>query len=235
MSSGDVRIGDGDCGGNAAPYVLGALMPAEREAFVIHLRSCSVCREEVSALETVAASLPAAVPQISAPPELKDRVMAEVREEVRRESALEGNGQTAGDRRRRWRPVLAPVAVGLAVILLVAVLVARGGGGGASTRVIRAQVTAPGGSASVHVTGAHAELTLAGIPQTRPGRVYELWIKRSGAPLPTDALFTVSSRGDATVGVPGKVSGIKVLMVTSEPLGGSRAPTSQPVVVAQLG
>jgi hypothetical protein len=65
--------------------------------------------------------------------------------------------------------------------------------------------------------------------------VYELWINRGGAAQRTDALFTVTSRGAATVGVPGSVSGVKEVMVTSEPLGGSSVPTSAPVIVAHLG
>jgi hypothetical protein len=72
------------------------------------------------------------------------------------------------------------------------------------------------------------------MPQTPRGRVYELWLKRAGAPEATDALFTVSSRGDATVGVPGSVSGVKLVMVTSEPLGGSSRPSGSPVVLARL-
>jgi hypothetical protein len=64
--------------------------------------------------------------------------------------------------------------------------------------------------------------------------VYEVWIKRSGAPQPTDALFTVTAQGDATVGVPGSLDGVKVIMVTSEPLGGSRVPTTSPVIIAHL-
>jgi hypothetical protein len=66
------------------------------------------------------------------------------------------------------------------------------------------------------------------------GRVYEVWLKGAGAPQPADALFTVSASGDATVGVPGVVPGIREVMVTAEPLGGSRTPTGRPVIVAHL-
>jgi hypothetical protein len=48
------------------------------------------------------------------------------------------------------------------------------------------------------------------------------------------ALFTVTTRGDATVGVPGSIAGVKLIMVTSEPLGGSRVPTTSPVIVAHV-
>jgi hypothetical protein len=72
------------------------------------------------------------------------------------------------------------------------------------------------------------------MPQTAPDKVYEVWVKRSGAPQPTDALFTVTGSGSATVGVPGSLGGVKEVMVTAEPLGGSKAPTSAPVIVARL-
>ena len=72
------------------------------------------------------------------------------------------------------------------------------------------------------------------MPKPVPGKVYEVWLKRSGKPQPTDALFTVSSAGTATVGVPGSLNGVKAVMVTAEPDGGSRVPTSAPVIVATL-
>jgi len=84
------------------------------------------------------------------------------------------------------------------------------------------------------VSGGHAELNVVGLPQTPPDRVYEVWIKRAGAPQPTDALFTVTAAGKASVGVPGALAGVKQIMVTSEPLGGSRVPTRAPVIVANL-
>ena len=73
------------------------------------------------------------------------------------------------------------------------------------------------------------------MPQAAPQRVYEVWVKRAGPPRATDALFTVSRAGDATVAVPGGVAGVRTVLVTSEPRGGSSAPTSSPVIVANLG
>jgi len=63
-----------------------------------------------------------------------------------------------------------------------------------------------------------------------------VWLKRSasGRALPTDALFTVDAAGAASVGVPGSVSGVREVMVTSEPLGGSRVPTLPALIVARL-
>jgi anti-sigma-K factor RskA len=230
----DATARNGDCNGNAAPYVLGALPEGEYQEFVAHLETCSVCREEVASLQTVAAALPAAVPQHRAPAPVKQRVMGDVSADARRRALTAGEPAAAALRlgRPRWRPLLAPVAVGLAVLALLAVVLASSGGGG--TKVVRAQVLAPGASGYVRVSGGRAELTLSGMPQTTPGRVYEVWVKTTGAPKPTDALFTVTSAGRATVGVPGGVAGVRDVLVTSEPAGGSPAPTRKPIVVAAL-
>jgi anti-sigma-K factor RskA len=238
VSAHDFHSGAEGCGGNAAPYVLGALEQEEYEAFQIHLETCAVCREEVSALQLVADALPATAPQLSAPDELKSRIMSTVQEEagwqratepaiVRRRSARERSWLPA----RAWRATAAVAALAAAVALVAIALQPRGG---SKTRTIQAQVLVPHARASLRVSGGHAELNVVGLAQTPPDRVYEVWIKRAGAPQPTDALFTVTAAGKASVGVPGALAGVKQIMVTSEPLGGSRAPTRAPVIIASL-
>ena len=223
------------CDGNAAPYVLGALTDEENIAFRRHLESCAVCREEVASLQSVAAALHAVAPTASAPPELRERIMSTVRAEAR-EPELTRGPRAARERSRRRPARRSGLALAGAAAALVAVLVAvLLSSGGSETRVIQAQVLAPLASAQVAVTGNRAELRLAGMPQTQPGRVYEVWVKRNGAPQPTNALFTVTSEGNATVGVPGSIAGVREVLVSSEPLGGSSSPTRTPVIVARLG
>jgi anti-sigma-K factor RskA len=246
MSADEPHVDPEGCGANAAPYVLGALTEEEHEAFRRHIESCAVCREEVAALALVASALPAAAPQLSAPPELKRRVMSSVHEDARRRASKLAGGRGASDSAGapqrtarawlRWRPNLAAAALVAAVIALAVVVLVPGGGGG-GTRVIRAEVLVPRASASLRVSDGHAQLSVAGMPQSAPGRVYQLWTKRSpsGPPVPTDALFTVAADGAASVGVPGSVAGVSEVMVTSEPLGGSRVPTTPPVIVARVG
>lgn len=239
----DERRFDSEQCGDAASYVLGALPEDEHRAFVEHLKSCVVCREEVASLQVVVSSLPAAVPQLPAGENLKRRVMAVVEREAREQEAARGIGSAETPRRTRrllpaglgaWRPALAGAAA-VAVIALLAVIAFGGGGnGGERARVFRAQVTLPHASASVRVNGGHAALSVANMPQSPSGKVYELWIKRSGQPQPTDVLFTVSHGGAATVGVPGEIKGVTEILVTAEPLGGSKVPTSTPVIVAPL-
>jgi anti-sigma-K factor RskA len=219
---------------NAAPYVLGALTDDEHEAFGRHMAACAICREEVVALQAVAAALPAAAPQLTAPSELKQKVMSAVYEDARRLPRIE----TRRVRRRAplgglgWRPALGGLAAAAAVIALAVISLTSGGGSG--TRVIRAQALAPGARAVLRLTGGRAELSIAGMPQSPAGHIYEVWLKGSAGAQPTDALFTVSSTGDATVDVPGVVPAIREVMVTAEPLGGSRVPTSRPVIVAHV-
>jgi anti-sigma-K factor RskA len=234
VSGDDQHFDPGPCGGNAAPYVLGALSGEENDAFRRHLDSCAICREEVAALRVVAAALPAAAPQLTAPGALKRRVMAAVYEDQRQaEAPAQRRAARRPAPRRPWlRPGFAGVAVAAALIALAVIALAPGGGAG--VRVIRAQVLAPRASAQLRLSGGHAELSIAGLPQTAPGRVYEVWVKGAGQPRPTDALFTVTSGGQATVEVPGGVSGVREVMVTSEPRGGSRLPTSAPVIVARV-
>lgn len=69
------------------------------------------------------------------------------------------------------------------------------------------------------------------MPEPPVGEVYEVWLNRPSAPpRPTDALFTVTSEGNAAVEVPGSLRGVREITVTSEPLGGSSSPTSAPVL-----
>jgi hypothetical protein len=237
MSVDDLHIEENSCAEDAAPYVLGALTESEHAAFVVHMQSCVICREEMLALQSVVLVLPSAVTQLEAPQELKRRVMTTVKSEA----ALRGEpdaGVRVAHTRRAGLPRLAWGQVGslagLAALVALAIVLLVPGGGDKGTKVIRAQVTVPKAHVSVSVSDGHAELNVADMPQTAPNHVYEVWVKRAGDPQPTDALFTVSTAGSATVGVPGDVKGVKEILVTSEPTGGSKAPTSNPVIIANL-
>jgi anti-sigma-K factor RskA len=228
------------CGVDAAPYVLGALSEAEVEVFAAHLTTCAVCREEVAAMQMVVAALPAAAPQLTAPAELKQRVLVTVHSEASLHGPA-GSKSPATARAARpsvrawlagWRPALA--GLGVVAVIAAVIAIALSGGGSGAVRTVHAQVLAPNASATLRVSDGHAELSIAGMPQTTPGRVYEVWILRTGAPQPTNALFTVSRTGSATVGVPGAIGGVKEVLVTSEPRGGSPAPTRSPVIIAHV-
>ena len=103
------------------------------------------------------------------------------------------------------------------------------------SKVIHASVIGTAGSAEVRVAGGRAELILRGFPPPPAGDVYEIWLKRAGrAPSPTPVLFSVTSAGTGDVGVPADLHGVRQMLVTPEPAGGSLVPTHAPVIVAHL-
>jgi anti-sigma-K factor RskA len=221
-----------DCGGDAAAYALGALEPREADAFRRHLETCIVCRDELAAFQEVVEALPSTAPQHAVPSGLRRRVLRAVRDEPLLSAP-------ASRRPARWRlrsgSLLARPAWALGMVL-VALVVAVGAvtlasGGGSGTRVYQASV----GRAELRVTGGHGELIVNSLPAPRSDRIYEVWLQRGrGAPQPTSALFSVTAAGTGDVDVPGDLRGVSLVMVTQEPAGGSRVPTSPPVIVAHL-
>jgi anti-sigma-K factor RskA len=224
----------GGCGIDVAAYALGALEPAEAEAFATHLATCGVCREELAEFESVVSTLPMTAPRHSAPAGLRERVLAAVAAEAASDPA-------PAPRPPQWRwsapprPALA-LGTALAVIAIAVVgAIALTGSGSPVTRVYRAQVTGSSASAKVAVTDGHAQLIVRHMPPPPRGKIYEVWVARaSGPPQPTTALFSVTRNGSGDVAVPGNLRGVRVVMVTPEPVGGSRAPTHSPVISAQL-
>ena len=222
----------------AGAYVLGAMAVAEREEFEEHLSTCAICREEVEELQPAAEALPMASPLMVPPPELKDRIMAE----VEREAELLGAAGAGADRperterRRRgswlsgWR--LAPVA---AALVIAGVLVGTSLSGGPDERTISANVDAPGASAELHVSGDQAMLVAENLPAPPEGRVYEVWLMPddSEVPAPTNVLFMPRGDGSAEAAIP-SVEGVSEVLVTDEPHGGVDTPSGELLLSAEL-
>jgi anti-sigma-K factor RskA len=230
---------------NVASYVLGALPEDEHERFAAHLATCEHCQTTVAELQVAADALPLAATQIVPPPELKDRVMNVVRSEAELRQAAEQPvaARVKEPRRRWWRGRflgLAPLPAAAAASLLIAVLVAGGilvAGGGDDTRTVQGQVliaSAPTARATLKLSDDATELTVSGMPAPPAGKVYQVWLKPPmQAPRPTRALFRVDAKGDADVEIQdSRLKGIEQVLVTAEPDGGSRAPTSDPVIAA---
>jgi len=212
----------GDCGADAAAYVLGALEPMEAERFRLHMESCAICRAEVDSLEQIVGELPSSAHQHRAPKTLRRRVMAEVQADAR------ADRRARPGRHRIQGMVLAPVvSLTVAVLAVVGIEITSTAG----TAVYAASV----GDAQVRVTNGHAELVVHKLPLPRGSRIYEVWLQhRHGAPQPTTALFSVTASGDGSVDVPGNLHGVREVLVTQERAGGAKHPTSQPVIVAPI-
>ena len=215
-----------ECGENAAAYVLGALEPAEAEAFRRHIDECASCRDEVAAFEQITEALPANTGRSEMPRDLRRRVMREVRANPKTAPARRADTVRAPTRfPLAWGGAL---AAGVVAVIVAIVLVSSGSSG---TRTIQASV----GSAQLHITGGRGDLVVHRLPPLPAGRIYEMWVQRgSAAPTPTGTLFSTRADGSANVGVPGSLNGVSRVMVTQERAGGTLAPTSAPLIVAPV-
>jgi anti-sigma-K factor RskA len=231
VSAEDHTAGGCDRSGDAAAYALGALEPNEAEEFRAHIETCAACREDVAAFEGVTRGLPTASVQYAVPKDLRKRVLKDVR-------ATPQDGSPTPVR----RPILIPrrrfaalgAAAALAAAVVVGVVIGSAGSSG-GTRVIQARVVGAPGSAQLRIAGGRGELIVRDLPAPAPGRIYEVWLERGqGRPAPTNTLFSVNSTGAGDVGVAGSLTGVSQVLVTSEPAGGSRAPTRPALIVARL-
>jgi Anti-sigma-K factor rskA/Putative zinc-finger len=230
----------------AAAFALGSLDPAQIDGFQAHLKDCKRCQEELHWLAPAVRALPETVEQQSPPPGLKLRLMTE----VRADAAAEAKRLKVDERRERaasrqsfgeWLRGLhiggltyKPLAGMAAVILIVAggigFAVGTGGDAGINTTV-RQQ---PNGVVAKVVTeGDRAEVRLTNVKQLPEGQVLEAWVQRGNAVEPVPALFTPDHAGNASTTIE-DVKDVSLVMVTREPAGGTKVPTTEPFVKVPL-
>jgi anti-sigma-K factor RskA len=228
--------------GQAAAYVLHALEHDEAERYSEHIARCAVCSASVADLQPIADSLPAAVPGMVASGALRERIMVGVRSEAELLNAAGAGADRPQPARRRARlrlrrPQLLTAGTALVAGLLIGAIALNTGSSAPTVHLTTAKLASlpAGAHATLRQVGAHAELVVSGVVQPPRGKIYELWLAgENGAPRPTDALFGVTRSGSASVNVPGDLAGVRRVMVTAEPLGGSQHPTSAPIIVATL-
>lgn len=230
MSERESMSGTPECGGDAAAYALGALEPQEAEAFRLHMQDCAVCRDELEALGGVVQALPMGAHQYKAPHDLKRNVMRAVSREPAPVPARPAKRAQLWQAPRGLIAALSTAAVAAAGTVVALELTAT-----TAATVIQAQVTGVAGTAQLRVANDRAELLVRHMTAPGHGHVYEVWLKSgNAAPVPASVLFGVNPTGDADVEIPRRIHGVTAVMVTPEPLGGSRAPTHSPVIVARL-
>ena len=217
-----------------AAYVLGALEPDEANRFERHLESCERCREEIGWLQPALNALPESVQRQEPPKRLRQSLMAEVRAEARAERSSPEPSRWRG----LWQARGLRVATGFAVVALVAAAVVGyevGNGGssespGSSTVVSRQ----PDGITVKMVSeGDGGKLHLSGVGQLPPDKVLEAWVEREGKVEAVPALFVPDRKGQAETTIE-DLSGVRTVMVTKEPSGGSDAPTGEPIVTMSV-
>lgn len=226
-----------------AAYMLGALEPEEAAGLERHAEGCERCREEIRWLTPAVNALPESVERLQPPRGLRERVMSEVRMEAEPADAAVEERAAAGifARVASWLRELGSGPMGLrpvvgfaAAVLVVAAVAgfAIGGGLGSdegpqTTTVVAGQ--APGITAKMVSEGDSGTLHLDNVKQLPSDRVLEAWVQRDGEVEAVEALFVPDRNGQASTELP-DMEGVEVVMVTTEPEGGSESPTSSPIV-----
>jgi anti-sigma factor RsiW len=233
----------------AAAFAIGALDPDRKEDFKAHLDSCKRCQDELRWLAPAVLALPETVEPQTPPPGLKVRLMAEVRADVEAETKrakVEERRERAASRQTfgEWLRGLhlggltyKPLA-GLAVVILIVAggigyAVGTGGGSGGGAHTTRIEPGANGIEASVVREGDRGELHLAGVKDLPEGKVLEAWVQRGNAVEPVPALFTPDHAGNASTTIE-NMKNVSAVLVTREPAGGTKVPTTEPIVKVPL-
>jgi len=221
-------------------YALDAITPAERQAVEAHLATCPKCTSLARELRGIVSVLPLSVLQVTPPPELKERILAAIREESQR---------TSGSRTQARPPIPLPQARhqrrSLRILIAVAALIfALLGGLTAWNISLQAQIAAFQGRASIAnvpsypVQGSATEATgqlfyfakqnitvllIHGLPQLQGFHVYQGWlIHTKGGTLISGFKDTTSigllnvQNGSASVSFEGNVSGYDATAISLE-------------------
>ena len=232
-------------------YSLGALDATERETVDAHLADCAVCRAEVSALAETAYAI-AQTAARDTPARLRDAIIGRAERETRplarpRRSGDRGVlgqlgqlGQLVGALRRPI-PVAVPLALALLLVVSLAGTVgarrdaegyatALAGVAGARVVSLAGTDTALRGSVVIPASGAPAYLILD-LPAPPAGKTWEAWVLNGQQPIA--AGISDGRTGVTTLLLTAPLGAGDGVAVTLEPAGGSRAPTTAPVLAGR--
>jgi anti-sigma-K factor RskA len=235
----------------AGAYVLDAIDdPAEHSRFARHLRRCQSCAAEVRGLREVATALAMAATR-PVPAAMHGRVLTAVRQTRQVPPDVRQRAQRQS-RPSGWWPRLVAVAAVVAIVLAVflgirlAVAGRQLSAASAQQRAIAAVLGAPGariltgrttagGEAIVVTSAARREMVIitTGLRVLPDGEVYQMWLM--GPPATRSAGLLPAAVGGRTA--PVLASGLSrgdEFGITIEPAGGTRQPTTTPIVVLKL-
>lgn len=217
-----------------AAYALGALDQEEAAAVSLHLAQCELCRAELRAYQAIVNHLPFSAPLASPPLELKERLMARVREKQSPRMAP----TPWLDRMRHWLQKPTPAwQLGLASALLVIVVAVSLFAPGAEPTdfgqiVLAATENARGatGILIVSADGEYGSLVVQGLLDLTSAQQYQLWLI-DDSQRASGGVFSVHD-GYAAIQVYSRrpLSSYQAFVITIEPAGGSPSPTGTKVL-----
>jgi anti-sigma-K factor RskA len=229
-----------------AAWVLGALDPDEAELTRRHVEGCVSCREVAARLRRVVGALPLVTEEVAPPARLRERVLAlTAAGAAPRASGSRDVARVPRQQPVRWLPLPRMPAYAVAAIAVIALL---------SGVFVDRATYAPAPSQVAHyalaghqdMSGARATVIylradglalvdFQGLPPLAPGRVYEVWLIRTGGSPEAAAVFVPDSNGSKVVLVNRALAGYSVMAVTDEAgPDGASAPTQQPHLYGNL-
>ncbi len=223
-----------DYRGLVASYVLGAVPSGELADVSRHIVSCEECLEEADGYSEVTAALALAVDPATVPAGFAARVMEQVAGDQLAPSAAPAS-------RRRW-PMFAKLVSGLAItiaaVVATVVLLDQRSDLARNQQVVALLARSDGLELSGQ-EGATARLVTeegrtafvgAGLDPAPGGRTYQLWLVRDGRTI-SAGTFSVED-GEAVHLSDLSLKGVDEAAVTVEPSGGSKQPTTKPVLTS---
>ncbi|MDE2483550.1 MAG: anti-sigma factor [bacterium] len=245
---------------DVAVYALGTMAADDAARVRAHLETCAECRAEYAALAPSAIALGMSADAATPSPLLKARIMREVRHDAAQADAHPRTARALQG--RLWPAYLVAAAcfvlamwsslVNLSLMQQIksvrsanVALSDRADGLArtlAQTQTTVADLTsanaehfAVGGSEIVRVHD-HLYLAMHDIPQPPHGKVYQAWtLPKGGKTMQPSLTFVPDAHGSALVALPVDARITTAVAVSVEPAGGSKQPTSKPVLVEQLG
>ena len=246
-------------GDQAAPYVLGALTPAEKQAFEAHLATCVICAAEVRSLTPVAGALARLAPSAEPAATVRASLLTAIRAgrsrfytswlaaaaslalaaivgsyaaQLRgRVTTLEGRLRDTTLRAEAGERMVADARrTAFEAQSAVAVLAAPD-----LARIdLAGQPAAPRASARAFWSRSRGMVfTASNLPAPPPGRAYQLWVlTKLSAPISAGMLtLDANGRVNATIATPPDIPTPVAMAVTLEPEGGVPAPTGDKYLV----
>ncbi len=216
-------------------YALDALSSEEASEFRSHLAGCPACRDEVTELRDAAARMGAAE-ALHPPAGLRARVL----EASSRQPQLPPK-VPAPVVARRWWPRLLAVAAAVVLVVAAAVVVRQlnAGTGAPMSPAVSQVFTASDAHKATVETANGGRLTVATsrrlnrmavetdrLPRLGQAQVYQIWAVHHGAM--TSAAVLADTKAGAAMAMPGPGTEVAI---TIEPAGGSRQPTTRPIVM----
>jgi anti-sigma-K factor RskA len=222
-------------------YVLGLLDEGESAAVERLLRDDPDARRRTHELRDVLATLAIDVEPIEPSPALKARILDAARADIAPTTVPPPVSLSERRRPERasWAPwlVAAALAIALAASLFWNAQLRSDLNDAPETATYAVAGTGPAagvaGSLVVIEDRDEAILNLAGLSSLPADRAYQVWLIADGAPVP-NVTFTPNAAGVATVTVPGQIADYRTLAITVEPLAGSAAPTTEPIITGDL-